>query len=149
MELNKMSDVKKDKVVKRPRRKILADSGPLAVKQIPGYHLRWATENDPQDPNNIKTLMERGYTPVTEEDAPDEFVSGDLRSNHGSNLGVSVLKRAVGQGLIAVLMKLPLEFYHEDLKELENFNHSQVQERLKPTMPSRKGIVPVNGAVDI
>ena len=137
-----MTNSTNERPKKKARRKLLEnDGGPLAVRKMEGYHLRWAADNNPQDPLNIETLLDRGYEFVT----PKE--QGMLENNrHGeisSALEVrnaEMIRRTGRDGITQILMKLPLEFYEEDLEELKQSNNKTVDAQMKPKDRNQVGL---------
>jgi hypothetical protein len=125
---------------KRARRRILASTGPLQVRPMDGYHLRWAATNNPQDPLNIQELMERGYSTVTPgEQGLTTDHAGDLASvvETGS---ATTIQRTGRDGITLMLMKLPNEFYQEDLQDLKKHNDSLVNLAAKPKQENAAGL---------
>lgn len=126
---------------KRPRKKLLSQTGPLSCKSMPGFHLRWHTTNDPQSPMNIQEALDRGYTFVTpaEQGIDINSFKEDLSSAIDNSTSDRVI-RTGRDGINSVLMKLPLEFYHEDLEELRQHNDAQVAHAVKPKKVNGVGL---------
>ena len=84
-------------------------SGPrdyLAVRdQDPNYSYRWVNDVD----NRVDRFKAGGYEVVT---APNVRV-GDKQVDSGSQLGSAVTK-AVGGKIMAILMRIPKEWFDED-----------------------------------
>jgi hypothetical protein len=127
-----MQENKSVVIKKRPRKKLMEDTGPLHCKAMKGYHLRWAAINNPQDPVNIQTLLERGFTPVSPK---EQGISTEKLGEYASVLSDNssdTIKRTGRDGITLMLMKLPEDDYLEDLKELKEYNDAQVEQRLRP-----------------
>lgn len=77
-------------------------------KQLPGYQLRLVNDVN----GRVEELMDRGYEPVSREEA----TIGANRANIGSPEG-TINRVDVGLGVKAVLMKIPQEFYDEDQRD--------------------------------
>ena len=91
----------------RIRRGLLADGRPrkagygqaeqkLAWPEIPGFRLFWAND----EPGRVADLLEKGYSHVEKDGKPVSRVVG---------------KGQMGGGLIAYLLKIPMEWYNEDV----------------------------------
>jgi hypothetical protein len=90
--------------VVRPRRTPLAVRSKLTVKDVdPNYHYRIVNVVE----DRVELLQEQGYEIV-----PDAKV-GDNRVDKPSTLG-SATEVSVGQGMKAVVMRIPKEWYKED-----------------------------------
>lgn len=128
------------KIKRKPRAKLMGTSGPLDCKPIPGFKLRWAAINNPQDPLNIQTLLARGYVPVTPAEQDLDNVSyGDLSSAVQEKTKDTII-RTGRDGISQMLMKIPVELYEEDLKELKAFNDSMVNAAAKPKQKNAIGL---------
>jgi hypothetical protein len=110
-------------VFKRPKSKLLNSTGPLSCKSIPGYHLRWVSLNDPQQPQNMQWAYDQGYDAVKPEE--QNMIK---ESAYTKDLGSDI--RVTGRdGITQVLMKQPIDYYEESIKELTDYNHAQVSKK--------------------
>jgi hypothetical protein len=99
--------VLKTETKKRPKRIPLGTRNVLKYPKRPGYVRR--VVNDVED--RIQRFKDAGYEIVQKKDLP----SGDSRAGDASQMGMPVSK-SVGNGVKAVLMEIPEEWYEEDQK---------------------------------
>ena len=79
----------------------------LAVRdQDPNYVYRWVNDID----DRIERFKDGGYEPVT-----SDLEVGTKAVDRNSKLG-SVITKMVGNKVVAVLMRIPKEWYEEDQK---------------------------------
>ncbi len=77
----------------------------LAVaNQDPNYVYRWVNDKD----GRVQRLLERGYEVVNQ-----DVEVGQAKVDRGTTVG-TVVTKAVGGGVTAVLMRIPREYYDED-----------------------------------
>lgn len=94
------------------------------VDQIPDYHLHWALES------NLSQYLQAGYEFVhcDEVQVNQVNVGNDSTISGNASLGTRVTihagTNASGQPESHVLMKLPLEFWNEDRRAIEDRNAS-------------------------
>lgn len=89
----------------RPKRTPIGRRNVLTVNERdPQFTYRWVNDED----GRLGVFEEAGYTAVRE---PTSV--GDPKAGDASQLG-SVVRKPVGGGKSAVLMKIPKEFYSED-----------------------------------
>lgn len=119
----------------RPKRVPVGTRKVLVAEDRPGYHRRWV--NDTGD--RIQIFINAGYTPVQEQGAD----ISDLRAQDPSKMGNSLVRKAVGDNLYAILMEIPLEFYNEDQKLKQDY----IDEKEQSYDPTRKVTSTTYGAV--
>ena len=102
-----------NQIPNRPKRVPIGTRNILIAEQREGYYRRWV--NDIQD--RLNQFKEAGYGHVTKGDAD----ISDQRAQDPSKMGSSVVKKAVGGGMYAYLMEIPLEFYREDQSEKQAY----------------------------
>ena len=91
---------------RRPKRTPIGQRNILTVsKRDPQYEYRWVNDVD----GRVPMFEEAGYEAVI--DSTVEV--GDPRAGDASQLG-STVRKPVGDGKSAVLMRIPKEFYKED-----------------------------------
>lgn len=88
----------------------------LSVRPIEGFHLHWVNDS----PGRVEEAQEGGYEFVGEEEIA---VAGQAKQSN-SDLGTRV-KRLVGRGedgnaLFAYLMKIPIDWYEQDQKVIQD-----------------------------
>ena len=100
----------------------------LEVPEIPGFHLHWFRG----DTARIKRAQEGGYTFVDEQETVVNSVGLGNESTRSGNTDLGSLVSVVaggndigrdGQPVRLILMKIPLEYYEEDQKLVEQRNH--------------------------
>jgi hypothetical protein len=117
----------KEEKKSRPKRTPVGTRNILRGKDIPGYYVRWV--NDTGD--RIEVFKEAGYTPVYDADGDQS----DKRAQNPKQLG-SVVRKHVGGGVYAVLMKIPLEWYQED-QALKQQRVDEAEEAVDPARQLR------------
>lgn len=96
----------------------------LSVPDVPGFHLYWFKEE------NIPAALDAYYEPVKrgELSLNPLGIGGNLNSDGntdlGSNVSIVAGTNSIGQPVRLILMKLPLEYYKEDQKMIEQRNMS-------------------------
>ena len=110
---------------KRVRRSLRERDGLLECKPIPGYHLRWVSINDPNQPNNYDWAIRGEYTPVSNSEQGLVNRSGDPAFD-----GADV-RRTGKDGITLLLMKQPIDIYEEELEEFKSYNDELVAEKEK------------------
>lgn len=113
----------KNRTPNRPKRAGLRRKGPLKTKQLPGFVLRWVNQKE----SNVEELEDVGYTAVTQ----DEMYEGDLSLADGSIESGSTIQKSVGQGIKAILMKIPEDLYNEIQEEKAR----EIDERVRGSEP--------------
>ena len=89
----------------RPKRTPIGKRNVLTVNgRDPGFEYRWVNDED----GRLQMFEEAGYAAVK-----DSLEVGDPRAGDASQVG-STVRKPVGGGETAVLMKIPKEFYAED-----------------------------------
>lgn len=114
----------------------------LDVPEIPGYHLHWMRG----DAARLNQAQRAGYTFV-EQDEVDLVATGladDANASGNTDLGTRVSISAggndeQGQNQRLYLMKLPLEYWEEDQKALEDRNE-QIAAALRGGTPEGTAI---------
>lgn len=92
--------------VGRVRRTPLTNKGKLSVsRKDPAFEYRFVND----DGDNVADRMEQGWEPVVKSETEVGSKRVDLSTEVGSQVSVSV-----GQGMKAILMKIPKEFKEED-----------------------------------
>lgn len=90
---------------RRPKRVPIGQRDVLTVKgRDPKFEYRWVNDAN----GRVDMFEEAGYTAVRD---PTEV--GDPKAGDASQLG-STVRKPVGGGISAVLMKIPKNFYRED-----------------------------------
>jgi hypothetical protein len=111
---------KSTKKLRKPKQKLMDDSGPLKCKSMPGYHLRWVSMNDPREPTNMQWADGQNYVPVSPKEQDINIDSKYLRDT-GDDIRVTG-----GDGITQILMKQPIEDYEESIKEFTEYNQKQL-----------------------
>lgn len=92
--------------VGRTRRTPLTNKGKLSVsRKDPAFEYRFVND----DGDNVADRMEQGWEPVAKSETVVGSKRVDLSTAEGSQVSVSV-----GNGMKAILMKIPKEFKDED-----------------------------------
>ena len=108
---------------RRPKRTPIGQRNVLTVsKRDPKYTYRWVNDED----GRIPMFEDAGYEAVVD---PTVEV-GDPRAGDASQLG-STVRKPVGDGKSAVLMRIPNEFYREDQDAKEERLKAKEQALLK------------------
>lgn len=113
-----------DKTLKpRRRKKDFSNKGPLGGVRpdaIPGYHIRWILVDHPDKPNRFAEVCHNNdYEPVKPAEIGERDINGELIE------GDTVTRANKGHGKM-MLVKIPLEFYEQDLKEKTKRNKTSV-----------------------
>lgn len=106
-----MSEESQDQAAPKTTRKRRPKRTPIGRRNIltvgnrdPKFEYRWVNDHD----GRLQMFEDAGYEAVKE---PTEV--GDPRAGDASQLG-STVRKPVGGGKSAVLMRIPRELYHED-----------------------------------
>lgn len=116
-EIKTNSTSKKTEDVKRPKRIPLSKKSILDYKEIPGFYLRWVTDDKP---GKIEAMLDAGYSYVEEKNA-----EGKTAEKVKRYAGVTKENKSY----YLYLMKLPMEYREEDLAE----KRRQSQEAIEST----------------
>lgn len=107
------------KPVRRQRNPITGYRTKLSLQgEQPGFHYAWINEE------NVGTCQDAGY----------EFVNHDIKVGNRhinvSELSGKNISRNVGNGVIAYLMRVPQEWFDEDLAEEQRLKVDAAEERI-------------------
>lgn len=104
-------ELKKPRSSERPHRTPLAQRNRLSVKdRDPNYHYRLVNVNLENDPDRVERFEEAGYEIVPKNKAGQ---IGDAKVDTPSAVGSAGLI-SVGQGVKAVEMRIPKDYFIED-----------------------------------
>ena len=98
----------------------------LQVPEIPGFHLHWFAER------NVPRALAAAYEPVHIDDVPvhQRGVANNGETSGSADLGTGVKIQAglneLSRPEYLVLMKLPLEFWEEDRREIDAKNAARM-----------------------
>lgn len=107
----------------RPRRRPFENPGRLKFPEIPGYHLFVAAIDDPNLPNEYERAEDLGYVPVKAEEIG--YHKRGLRPlKEGDFVYVNLGKNVKG-----ILMKLPIEWYEQDIADTAKYNNEMLFSR--------------------
>jgi hypothetical protein len=106
--------------LERPRRRSFENPGRLKFPEIPGYHLFVAAIDDPNLPNEYERAEDIGYVPVLAEE-----IGYDTRGLRPLTKGEKIYVN-LGRGVKGILMKIPQEWYEDDLAESFKHNNKQL-----------------------
>lgn len=113
-----------------PRRRRVPMSTPtrrLEVPELPGYRLYWFRES------NVPRALQAGYDFVHKDDVKllnlpiASHPGGDGNTDLGTNVSIVAGTTEHGQPERAVLMKIVLEYFQEDQKEIAVRNAKQLE----------------------
>jgi len=94
----------------RPKRVPISEQKRLSIhNRDPNYHYRIVNTTDAKGHDKIQAMLLAGY----EIDKDNAGKVGDARVDQASGLG-SVPEFSVGQGVKAIVMRIPKEWYAED-----------------------------------
>lgn len=104
---------------KRERNPITGYRTKLSLQgEDPAFHYAWINED------NVGTALDAAY----------EFVNHDIKVGNRhvnvSELSGKNISRNVGGGVIAYLMRVPIEFYDEDMANEQRFKVDAAEERI-------------------
>ncbi len=104
------------------RRAMLRDTNTLlpAPPEVKGYHSFWATTTNTKD--TVEQRQRLGYTFITREEAPN-FEFSSLKGGESSSDRIMVNEM--------VAMKIPLEYWREDMMDLHHTLPKEQMGRLK------------------
>ena len=123
----KLRENRKDAVeAVRPKRVPLHGRRILTIdNEEPGWHYAWVSDSE-HVPGGLKKFLEAGYQFVT-----DPTKVGDSTVNDSGNVG-SVVTRNGGRGVTLYLMRIPEEYFNEDMDAMETERQLQEQEMFVP-----------------
>lgn len=128
----------------RPKRVPLAGRNRLKVKdQDPDKSYRYVNANDEHDPDRVERFLEAGYTLVPRRQSG---TLGDNKVDNTSPMG-SVAEVSVGQGMKAVLMAQPREWYDED-QRAKMAELDAIERTMKSESKSDYGTLNTNAPID-
>lgn len=122
-------------VKERPTRRPYENPGRLKFPEIPGFKTAVFAMDDPNMSNELIRAEETGYEPVlAQEIGYDKLSIRPLKKD--SHVIVNL-----GQGVSGMLMKLPVEWYNEDLEEVRKYNNSVLDRKVKNNKSDDKNLV--------
>lgn len=115
---------------RRPKRPLMDLQGPLACKEIPGYHLRYIAINSPEDSLAMDWAEGQGYEPVLKKE------QGLIERSQDAKDSGSDVRRTGKDGVTLLLMKQPIEYYDESIEELTRYNNERLTSHQAKTINS-------------